>query len=159
MFTTMKNIGYAETPIGLLSIVIEEEKVTSITITEDAMKAEKPCCELLRIVTSEIESYFAGTQKEFSFPVTMNGTAFQKEVWEELCRIPYGATATYGEIARRINRPTAVRAVGMACNKNPLLIAVPCHRVVGRNGSLTGFAVGIERKRFLLNLEKGTYNK
>ena len=155
----MKNICYIETPIGVLSIVIEGEKVTSITITEDAMKTEQPSCEVLLSITNEIESYFAGTIKEFTFPVNMKGSVFQRAVWEELRRIPYGATVTYGEIAKRIDRPAAARAVGMACNSNPLLIAVPCHRVVGNKGALTGFAVGIERKRFLLELEREACGK
>lgn len=109
---------------------------------------------VLKQAMSEINEYFAGKRTEFTFPMRTEGTLFQKSVWEELKKIPYGKTKSYGEIAAAIDNPKAFRAVGMACNKNPIMIAVPCHRVVGSNGTLTGFAYGTDMKQSLLNLEK-----
>ena len=102
----------------------------------------------------EIEDYFKGSLREFTFSIAMQGTAFQIMVWRELIRIPYGTIATYGDIAKRIGKTAASRAVGMACNRNPLLLAIPCHRVMGAGGKLTGFAVGLEKKTVLLEMEK-----
>lgn len=101
-----------------------------------------------------LDEYFCGGQPDFSLvPLRAEGTLFQQEVWKALLTIPYGETRTYGQIAHMIGRPKAVRAVGGACGRNPLPILVPCHRVVGADGSLTGFSCGLDRKRFLLSLE------
>ncbi|HSJ37095.1 MAG TPA: methylated-DNA--[protein]-cysteine S-methyltransferase [Planococcus sp. (in: firmicutes)] len=102
----------------------------------------------------ELQAYFDGTNRNFSLPVDAKGTPFQEQIWQALQEIPYGTTASYSEIAQRINRPTAVRAVGAAIGANPVLITVPCHRVIGKNGTLTGFRAGLDFKRFLLELEK-----
>ena len=101
----------------------------------------------------ELDAYFAGRLQQFSVPLDLRGTAFQRRVWDALCRIPYGKTLTYGELARSIGRPGAARAVGHANGSNPISIAVPCHRVVGANGSLTGYGGGLHRKDALLRLE------
>ncbi|HEX5416312.1 MAG TPA: methylated-DNA--[protein]-cysteine S-methyltransferase [Chloroflexota bacterium] len=101
----------------------------------------------------ELDAYFAGSLQEFSVPMDLRGTAFQRQVWEALCRIPYGKTLTYGELARSIGRPEAARAVGLANGSNPVSIVVPCHRVIGANGSLTGYGGGLHRKDALLRLE------
>lgn len=106
-------------------------------------------------VRRELDAYFAGRLKQFTTPVAFTGTAFQNAVWRELCRIPYGETISYLELARRLDHPKAVRAVGMANGANPVAIIVPCHRVIGANGSLTGFGGGLPTKRALLELEKG----
>ncbi|QKN24819.1 methylated-DNA--[protein]-cysteine S-methyltransferase [Caproicibacterium lactatifermentans] len=90
----------------------------------------------------------------FSLPLSPEGTAFQRDVWEALRKIPYGETRTYGQVAQAVGQPRACRAVGMACHRNPLLIVVPCHRVIGQNGSLTGFGAGLDAKAFLLQMEK-----
>ncbi|MBV9078800.1 MAG: methylated-DNA--[protein]-cysteine S-methyltransferase [Methylobacteriaceae bacterium] len=103
----------------------------------------------------QLAAYFAGELKAFDLPLAPDGTAFQRRVWEELTRIPYGETLSYAEVARRIGRPTATRAVGASNGANPLPIVVPCHRVVGANGSLTGFGGGLPTKRYLLALEQG----
>jgi methylated-DNA-[protein]-cysteine S-methyltransferase len=104
---------------------------------------------------SEIQSYFEGTLREFKSPLSIPwGTEFQQSVWRELQLIPFGQTTSYGELAMRINNPQAVRAVGAAIGKNPWSIIVPCHRIIGANGSLTGYAGGLERKTSLLRLEK-----
>ena len=110
---------------------------------------------VLTSVRNELDEYFAGKLRRFTTPVIFAGTAFQRQVWTELCRIPYGETISYMELAKRIKNPKAVRAVGLANGANPIAIIVPCHRVIGANGSLTGFGGGIPTKRALLELEKG----
>ena len=103
----------------------------------------------------QLQAYFAGQLREFSVPLAPSGTTFQQQVWQQLRLIPYAATWSYGELARRVGNPKASRAVGLANGKNPLSIIVPCHRVIGANGSLVGYGGGLERKVLLLNLEKG----
>lgn len=110
---------------------------------------------VLEPIREELDRYFAGHLKTFSTRVAFTGTPFQNTVWEELRRIPYGETISYLELARRIKNPKAVRAVGMANGANPVAIIVPCHRVIGSNGSLTGFGGGLPAKRALLDLERG----
>ncbi|MCE5231773.1 MAG: methylated-DNA--[protein]-cysteine S-methyltransferase [Mizugakiibacter sp.] len=102
----------------------------------------------------QLEAYFAGTLTAFDLPLGPRGTAFQRQVWAALCEVPYGTTASYAEIARRIGRPAAVRAVGAANGANPIGIIVPCHRVIGSNGSLTGYGGGLPMKRYLLEHER-----
>jgi methylated-DNA-[protein]-cysteine S-methyltransferase len=104
----------------------------------------------------QLDEYFAGRRTSFDLSLAAAGTPFQRRVWRALGEIPYGETASYGEIARRVGAPAAVRAVGLANGRNPISIVVPCHRVVGADGALTGYAGGLERKRFLLELERGT---
>lgn len=102
----------------------------------------------------QLGEYFRGQRKNFDLPIALNGTQFQNAVWSELRKIPYGTTATYAEIARGIGRPKACRAVGRANHVNPIAIIVPCHRVIGADGSLTGYGGGLEKKQYLLSLEK-----
>jgi methylated-DNA-[protein]-cysteine S-methyltransferase len=102
---------------------------------------------------SQLIEYLNGQRKEFSLPFDLHGTPFQQEVWKALCDIPYGKTTTYGEVARQIGNPKAVRAVGGAIGSNPLSIVIPCHRVIGKNGSLTGYSGGLDVKKRLLDLE------
>lgn len=104
---------------------------------------------------AELMQYLQGVRKQFTIPFDYNGTAFQLDVWKALCEIPYGKTLTYSEIAHHIQRPSAVRAVGTAIGANPILITVPCHRVIGKNGALTGYRGGLEMKTKLLQLERG----
>lgn len=108
----------------------------------------------MRPYVSEFSAYLQGRRQSFSFPLVLLGTPFQKAVWEALCQIPYGQTQTYSDIARQIGKPTAVRAVGAAIGANPLLMAVPCHRVIGKNGKLTGYRGGLEMKAYLLQMEQ-----
>ena len=110
---------------------------------------------VLRPIRKELDRYFAGRLHTFATPVAFNGTPFQNSVWAQLQRIPYGETISYLELAKRIKNPKAVRAVGLANGANPIAIIVPCHRVIGANGSLTGFGGGLPTKRALLDLEKG----
>ncbi len=109
--------------------------------------------EALAPFLAEFEAYFAGRLQRFTLPLAARGTAFQQAVWRALCDIPYGETRSYGDIARAIGKPSAVRAVGAANGRNPLSIIVPCHRVIGQNGSLTGYAGGLPIKQALLRLE------
>lgn len=102
----------------------------------------------------QFDAYFAGERTDFDLPLAPRGTVFQRDVWHALCDIPYGETISYAELARRIGRPRAVRAVGLANGANPLSIVVPCHRVIGANGSLTGYGGGLDAKRWLLALER-----
>ena len=105
-------------------------------------------------VTRQLDEYFAGERVEFDLVLAPRGTPFQLEVWDQLCRIPYGETISYGELAKRVDRPGAARAVGSANGQNPIAIIVPCHRVIGADGSLTGFGGGLPWKRWLLNREQ-----
>ena len=108
---------------------------------------------------AELLEYFRGKRRAFDLPLDPRGTPFQRRVWEALAAVPYGETVTYGALARRAGSPKAVRAVGQANHRNPLPILLPCHRVVGADGSLTGYAGGLELKRFLLDLEGAGYGK
>jgi methylated-DNA-[protein]-cysteine S-methyltransferase len=107
----------------------------------------------LENAAAQLRRYFARELRQFDLALDLHGTPFQLEVWNALCAIPYGETRSYGELARAIGRPAAVRAVGLANGRNPVSIVVPCHRVIGSNGSLTGYGGGLERKKYLLDLE------
>lgn len=139
-------------PIGLLTLEGSLDAVTALRFgdTAEAGAASSPP---LEEAWRQLEEYFAGQRREFDLPLSPAGTAFQQKVWAALRAIPYGGTASYGEIAARVGNPQARRAVGMANNRNPLPILIPCHRVLGADGSLTGYAGGLEVKRFLLALE------
>jgi methylated-DNA-[protein]-cysteine S-methyltransferase len=106
-------------------------------------------------VREQLDEYFAGSDRRFDLPLSLTGNQFELRVWQALQEIPYGETVSYGEIARRIGDPAAARAVGLANGRNPIALIVPCHRVIGADGSLTGYGGGLERKRFLLDLEAG----
>ena len=139
-------------PIGIVRLTEEQEAITHIALTDhrDASSPSPLMCEAERQITE----YLNGTRQQMDFAIRMEGTPFQLRVWQALKQIPYGSTRSYGELATLLGSPGASRAVGMACNKNPLLLIVPCHRVIGANGKLTGFACGLEVKRYLLLLEK-----
>lgn len=145
------------TPVGEMVITADGGAVCSIrnASPEDGTVPERSDDELLTNAVLQMREYFEGVRTAFTFPMSLRGTAFQKAVWERLMKIPYGTTATYGKIAAAVGNPKAARAVGMACNKNPIWIAVPCHRVVGAGGGLTGYALGTGVKRRLLDLEAG----
>ncbi len=141
------------TPIGLLTLECSEEAITALRFgVTDADDRH----DLLENATAQLQEYFAGQRREFDLPLSPTGTAFQKSVWNALLSIPFGQTATYGEIACQINNPKASRAVGIANNRNPLPIFIPCHRVIGANGQLTGYAGGLAIKEYLLKLESGS---
>lgn len=140
-------------PFGMLLIGLEDSAVVSLKLAAEFLPETLPC-PAAQDVTDQLSEYFSGTRTEFDIPLAPNGTPFQKLVWRELCRIPYGQTRTYGEIAAAIGNPGAARAVGMACNRNPIWLIIPCHRIVGTGGKLTGYAGGLDLKRRLLDLEQ-----
>ena len=136
------------TPLALHALCMAEHR-HGPPLPGDAQRDDAP----LRPAREQVEEFLAGQRVYFSLPFEMRGTPFQLRVWKELLSIPYGQTASYGEIAKRIGSPGAGRAVGSANGRNPLLIVVPCHRVIGANGALSGYGGGPEQKRFLLMLE------
>ncbi len=140
---------------GLFKICYHDDAITYIKFASHADRSpdEKPC-ELTQKAFDQLQEYFKGERQEFDLPLRFIGTEFQKKVWRALCDIPYGHTRSYKQIAAAVGNPKASRAVGMANNKNPLTIVVPCHRVIGSDGSLTGYAGGLERKTAFLELEK-----
>ena len=147
-----------DSPVGRLLLVCDDDGITEIRFSSadlppppDADWEHDPAG--LRVLAAQLREYFAATRTEFDIPLRPSGTEFQRQVWDALVAIPYGETISYGELAARIGRPSASRAVGLANGANPLPIVVPCHRVVGADGSLTGFGGGLDRKRFLLGLE------
>lgn len=144
------NARTIETPIGPLTLEADENAVTVIRFGAGVAQDVSP---LLDAAEAQLREYFAGTRRTFDLPLAPRGTAFQQRVWAALRTIPYGETRTYGELAAAIGNPRAARAVGMANHRNPLPILIPCHRVIGADGSLTGYAGGVETKRKLLALE------
>lgn len=149
----MERYAFYECPFGFLKIGYENGCVTSVKRAErpDADHCPGPVSDL---AATQFREYFAGRRKAFDFPTAPKGTPFQRAVWHALAEIPFGETCSYGEIAAAIGNPMASRAVGMACNKNPIWIATPCHRVVGKNGVLIGYAGGLDMKQALLELEQ-----
>jgi len=149
---------YLESPIGDLLLAGDEDGLSLVGFPQGKMRHdpepdwiynEKP----FTAARQQLAEYFAGDRKDFSLPLHLSGTEFQVQVLEELQRIPYGETTSYGDIAARIGRPKAVRAVGAANGRNPIPIIIPCHRVIGSTGNLTGFGGGLDTKEALLRLE------
>lgn len=136
-----------------LNLIATKQYLLNIHFTK-LQKALLPTTELLSMTITQLDEYFQGRRKSFNVPLQFKGTEFQIKVWQELANIPYGDTCSYKDIAERINRPKAYRAVGMANNKNPFPIILPCHRVIGSQGQLTGYAGGLDIKNFLLQLER-----
>lgn len=152
----MKQLWYYEFPIGQVGIAADEIGITDIffageKLFDDLDRTETP---LIQKAAYELSEYFAGTRKTFNLPLHPHGTSFQLEDWNALRNIPYGKTCSYQDIAIAIGRPKACRAVGMANHNNPIAIVIPCHRVIGKNGSLTGYGGGLEIKQYLLTLEE-----
>lgn len=152
---------FFDSPVGRLKLVASAEALVAILWPNDRparvpllATVEDPAHPLLVQTTRELQEYFARRRTSFEVPLAFIGTAFQKEVWRQLLAIPYGETRTYSQIAHALGNPTAVRAVGAANGRNPISILAPCHRVVGANGQLTGFAGGLEAKAKLLALER-----
>lgn len=146
-----------DSPVGRLMIVQQGEAVKEILFEEkitDAVPLRST--ELLLCAQRQLNEYFSGSRKVFSLPLALTGTPFQRKVWQQLTQIPYGKVRSYGQIAQAVGNPKACRAVGAANHCNPIPILVPCHRVVGANGSLTGYAGGLWRKNLLLQLEQNS---
>jgi|SRR5215469_3798530 len=140
---------------GLRAILFLDESVASSDSVSCRLGARDDDHPLLVEAIGQLRAYFAGSLREFHLPLEMQGTDFQRQVWTRLCEIPYGQTCSYRDLAVAIGKPQAVRAVGAANGANPLPIVVPCHRVIGSNGSLTGYGGGMALKKRLLDLEKG----
>jgi methylated-DNA-[protein]-cysteine S-methyltransferase len=148
-------------PVGALTLVASDRGLVAILWEDDdparvrlSSREESHDHPMLAQTAQQLTAYFAGTLQDFTVPLDFRGTDFQQKVWAALCAIPFGETRSYGDIARAIGHPTASRAVGAANGRNPISIIAPCHRVVGTNGALTGFAGGVEVKRWLLDFEQ-----
>lgn len=142
-----------ESPVGPLRMSCNQEGLTGLQFGEGTSDDSRH--PILRDGIQQLQEYFAGTLRDFQLALVWSGTEFQRACWRALTDIPYGQTWSYSQQAAALGRPRAVRAVGLCNGKNPFVIVVPCHRVVGKNGSLTGYGGGLERKRFLLELEAG----
>ena len=146
---------YFRSPIGPLEITGTKKYLTGIRFAREMGKdATTRLPALFKNAYTQLDEYFLGRRKRFSLPLALKGTEFQQTVWHELETVPFGQTVAYSDIARAIGRPKACRAVGGANNKNPIPIIIPCHRIIGANGSLTGYGSGMWRKTWLLNHEK-----
>jgi methylated-DNA-[protein]-cysteine S-methyltransferase len=145
------NLKLVASDEGLVAVLWKKEKLNRVCLAEVKKGETHP---VLLKAERQIAEYFARKRRSFSVPIDMHGTSFQKQVWEALLAIPFGETRTYGDLAKQLGRPQAARAVGAASGRNPLSIIVPCHRVVGSTGKLTGFAGGLDAKIRLLELEE-----
>lgn len=149
--------AYLDSPIGRLLLVADDRGLREINFPKGE-RAPDPAWQenanALREPMRQLHEYFAGKREDFDLPLAPRGTPFQQTVWKELCRIPYGQTISYGDLARRIGNPNASRAVGLANGSNPIPIIIPCHRVIGSNGKLTGYGGGLQIKEKLLALEQ-----
>lgn len=143
---------YYKSPIGILEIDLENDTIQRLRVVESCSKISERTGYFTE-VANQLDEYFEGKRTKFELNISPKGTEFQKKVWVELLKIPYGKTKSYQEIAEAVGKPKAQRAVGSACNKNPILLIIPCHRVISKTGKLTGFACGIDRKEQLLKLE------
>ena len=147
-----------DSPIGPLMLAADDAGLRHIEFRDNRHPADRADwhggdSEILQASEAQLAEYFAGTRTSFDLPLAPQGTAFQLQVWHELARIPFGATISYAQLAQRIGKPEAVRAVGAANGRNPLPIVLPCHRVIGADGALVGFGGGLPTKQFLLRLE------
>ena len=150
-WTTMKS------PVGTITLVADEEGLRGLWLSgRERSMAGRRDDKALASVRAQLDEYFAGERADFDIPLSMHGTPFQLTVWDALRKIPYGETASYGEIAANIGQPGAARAVGSANGRNPVAIIVPCHRVIASGGKLGGYGGGLDRKQFLLDLERGS---
>lgn len=149
------NKGSFDSAIGRIVVEDDGSFITRVYV-DNAFIGSGDSSRLFITVKTQLEEYFCGKRREFDIPLKLNGTEFQKTVWNALLTVPYGKTASYKDIAAMIGKPKAARAVGGANNKNPIIIIVPCHRVVGADGSLTGYAYGTDIKQTLLNIEKNS---
>ena len=159
----MNYFDYYNSPMGTMLIVAADEGLRGLYFIDQKYYREVedswvrgPKHPVVRQTAREMEEYFAGKRKEFDVPLAAEGTPFQASVWKAISSVKYGASITYTELARRAGHPDAVRAAGTATGRNPITIIVPCHRILGSDGTLTGYAGGLDRKRGLLELESGT---
>lgn len=146
--------SYYKSPIGILEIICEDNKLVSLKLVDYCEKSNIEA-DFIKDIKKQLEEYFLGKRTIFNIKINPKGTDFQKLVWKELQKIPYGKTKSYSEIAAAAGNKNAQRAVGNACNKNPIMIIIPCHRAVSKNNNLGGYAYGSEIKQKLLNIENG----
>lgn len=154
----MKNSKSYETPIGKMTLIEIDGAIEEI-LFDEGICANGEETNILKWASQELDEYFHGARQVFTFPFHLHGTPFQVKVWQALMQIPYGATATYGQIAKEAGNPKASRAVGMANHNNRLPILIPCHRVIGSKGNLVGYALGLDKKIYLLDMEKQNLQK
>lgn len=145
--------AYVKTPVGTAEITGDENGISVIHVLDEARPLTKKIPSELKEAASQLSEYFQGKRQEFTFKINPSGSEFQQSVWKELLKIPYGKTVSYMDITKKLGDVKAIRAVASANGKNPLWIVVPCHRVVGSDGSLTGYAGGLWRKKWLLEHE------
>ena len=153
---------YYNSPLGLLKLQITEKGLRHLQFVDEETEMETSWEKMSAIaqkVIRQIEEYFAGKRQDFDIKLDLQGTDFQLNVWQKLLDIPFGKTTTYGQLAQDLEMPNAARAVGNACGKNKIWLIVPCHRVIGSSGKLTGYAGGLHRKKNLLNREKKHKNE
>ncbi|RCH56176.1 cysteine methyltransferase [Mucilaginibacter hurinus] len=146
-------VNYHQTPVGLARITEEDGFIASISICDEDFEPGEPETTLLKTAATQLDEYFAGERRIFDFPLKQRGTDFQQDVWRHLLDIPYGFTTSYAALSNQMKNPLAIRAIAAANGKNNLWIVVPCHRVIGSDGSLTGYAGGLWRKQWLLEHE------
>ena len=151
--TTEKYFCYYKSPVGIISVSASDVGITQLFFAEDTKDSHENISPLLLQLQQELDLYFSGKLKSFSVPVDPSGTDFQKEVWKAITKIPYGKTTSYLQLSKSMKQPDAIRAIANANARNPVLIIIPCHRVIGTNGQLTGYAGGLQRKKLLLELE------
>ncbi len=144
---------HIKTPVGIVKICGNNEGIVEIIFLNEEQKTSKTIPKILEKTVLQLNEYFNGERTEFTLKLNPQGTPFQKEVWQDLQQIPFGKTCSYMEMAKKKGTPKAIRAMASANGKNPIAIVIPCHRVIGSNGSLTGYAGGLWRKKFLLELE------
>lgn len=149
-------VAYRDTYIGVIGIAENDGKITNVFFENATVPAELELLEtpVLTEAFKQLDEYLSGSRKSFDLPLSPRGTPWQIKCWNALLDIPYGETSSYGDIARRVNNPKAFRAVGLANNRNPLPVFIPCHRVIGSDGSLIGFGGGLDVKEKLLRLER-----
>ncbi|MBZ9730434.1 methylated-DNA--[protein]-cysteine S-methyltransferase [Salegentibacter sp. JZCK2] len=154
----MKNQNqiFLKTPLGIAKINGNENGVSSIQILDEEVPTSKEIPDFLQSAAQQLDAYFKGNLQVFDLTLNPEGTAFQQKVWKALSEIPYGKTCSYLELSRKLGDEKAIRAVASANGKNPLWVVIPCHRVIGSDGSLTGYAGGLQRKQWLLNHENNT---
>jgi methylated-DNA-[protein]-cysteine S-methyltransferase len=148
--------AYYHTPVGYAHITADDNYITKIAIQDGVHATNSVTSPLLNLAIQQLDEYFAGERKIFDLPINQQGTAFQQQVWQQLLQIQYGVTTSYAALSNQMNNPLAIRAIAAANGKNKLWIVVPCHRVIGSNGSLTGYAGGLWRKQWLLDHEART---
>jgi len=142
--------AYCQTPVGVARIIAEDGFITSISIRDEEIEVQPTDDPILQEAIRQLDEYFSGERKVFDLPIKQAGTEFQQSVWQQLAHIPYGKTISYGQQSKLMNNPLGIRAIASANGKNNLWVVVPCHRVIGSDGSLTGYAGGLWRKKWLL---------